>query len=296
MGTSTPAVLNFPDGNVTADNGTSAALVNVLNLNGLGVVGGASNTTADGAEALRFQFSSVVVGVRYHVQLGNNLNGNGLVGESTLEAFLGATSLGVVPLNGTGWKAVTTLFGGAPITSFVVRAAVDGVRINLLEYTVSGTLATPFCLGDGTGSACPCGNTGATGRGCASSSFGGGAWLSATGNAGASAGTDTLVLTAIDVPGPGLFFKASGLTPTPFSFGDGLLCATSGIIRLGVVFPSAGSASFPGGLTPNPIHVAGAPIASGDTRHYQCWYRDAVVFCTADTFNLTQGLTLTWGP
>jgi hypothetical protein len=79
-----------------------------------------------------------------------------------------------------------------------------------------------------------------------------------------------------------------------------MLCASSGIVRLGVVFPDgSGLAAYPGGLTPNPIHVAGGAVA-GDTRHYQCWYRDAgesspgVSFCTPATYNLTQGVTLTW--
>ncbi|MBL8857031.1 MAG: hypothetical protein JNL28_00815 [Planctomycetes bacterium] len=295
MGTVTTPMLNFPDGAITGDNGVSAADVHMLNLNGLGVVGGSANTTVDGAEGLHFQFTSVVVDVRYFVQLGNNLNGNGLVGESTIEAFVGATSLGTVPVNSTGWKAVSTLFGGVGITRFTVRANVDGVRIGALEYTVNGTISTPFCLGDGTGAACPCGNTGALGRGCASSAFVGGALLTASGTAGASAGTDSLVLTASDIPGPGLFFQASGLAALPAALGDGLLCATAGIQRLGVVFPSGNVASYPGGLTPAPIHIAGA-TASGDTRYYQCWYRSVPGLCSVNNFDLTQGVGLVWGP
>jgi hypothetical protein len=79
-----------------------------------------------------------------------------------------------------------------------------------------------------------------------------------------------------------------------------MLCAGVGIIRLGVVFPGppspAGTANYPGGLTPNPIGLAGAPIAAGDTKHYQCWYRDAVVFCSSATFNTSNGISLTWIP
>jgi hypothetical protein len=73
------------------------------------------------------------------------------------------------------------------------------------------------------------------------------------------------------------------------------LCAGGNILRLGVVFPAIGSATYPGGSTPNPIHIGGV-TSSGDVRHYQCWYRDGNAFCTADTFNLTQGVTLVWGP
>ena len=118
--------------------------------------------------------------------------------------------------------------------------------------------------------------------------------LASSGVAGASAGTDTLVLTATNIPGPALFIQANAQGGT-LAFGDGQLCASVGIIRLGVVFPTGSTASYPGGLTPNPIHTAGM-TNNGDTRHYQAWYRDAAVFCTSATFNLTQGVTLTWGP
>ena len=92
-----------------------------------------------------------------------------------------------------------------------------------------------------------------------------------------------------------MFFQANGLI-SPINFGDGHLCAAVSIIRLGVVFPTAGVASYPGGLTANPIHIGGL-TSNGDTRHYQCWYRSVPSLCTAmDNFDLTQGLTLSWGP
>ena len=104
------------------------------------------------------------------------------------------------------------------------------------------------------------------------------------------------VLTAADIPGPGLFFQSSGTSLAPIPFGDGHLCASVGIIRLGVVFPTAGVASYPGGITPNPIHVAGAPISPGDTRHYQCWYRSVPGLCSANNYSTTQGLSVLWWP
>lgn len=159
---------------------------------------------------------------------------------------------------------------------------------------ISGTPSTTFCTGDAVGSTClGCGNNGAPGRGCANSSFPGGASLTNSGTASVAA--DTLSLTASDISGPGLFFQANGISGS-IMFGDGMLCASAGILRMGVVFPTAGVASYPGGLTPNPITVAGGPISAGDIKHYQCWYRDAITFCTAATFNLSQGITLTWGP
>jgi hypothetical protein len=180
----------------------------------------------------------------------------------------------------TGAATVITSMTGNPIA---------------LTFVDNSTPSTSFCAGNFVGTTCvACGNNGAAGRGCANSSFANGALLESSGVA--SLAGDTLVLTARDIPGPGLFFQADGVTGTPFTFGDGMLCATSGIIRLGVVFPTSGVASYPGGLTPNPISVAGAPIVANDVKHYQCWYRDAAVFCSTDTYNLTQGLTLTWTP
>jgi Tol biopolymer transport system component len=157
--------------------------------------------------------------------------------------------------------------------------------------------AGPFsivCGGDGAGAGCPCGNEGLAGHGCGNSGFAIGGQLLPSGNAGASVATDTLVLTATNLTGPGLFFQSSALV-APLAFGDGLFCAGGTIVRLGVVFPAGGAASFPGGLTPAPIHQIGA-TASGDVRHYQCWYRDAAAFCASATFNLTNGVSVVWSP
>jgi len=36
--------------------------------------------------------------------------------------------------------------------------------------------------------------------------------------------------------------------------------------------------------------------AAGDVRRYQVWFRDAAAFCTASTFNLSNGLEASWSP
>ncbi|MBL8857861.1 MAG: hypothetical protein JNL28_05085 [Planctomycetes bacterium] len=169
----------------------------------------------------------------------------------------------------------------------------------IMTVEIPGLTGSSFCDGDGTGTACPCANSGIAGHGCANFNFSDGARLTAAGLA--SIANDTLVLTATNVPGPGLFFQGTGQFAggAGITFGDGLLCAGGTILRLGVVFPTGTSASYPGGLTPGPIHIGGATAAS-DVRHYQCWYRDAgetspgISFCTPATYNLTQGWTVTW--
>jgi hypothetical protein len=87
-------------------------------------------------------------------------------------------------------------------------------------------IGTAFCSGDGSGVACPCGNSGSAGNGCANSTFAAGGKLAGTGVASVTPGSDSLVLTATNVSGPGLFFQGtaqiSGGSGT--AFGDGLLC------------------------------------------------------------------------
>lgn len=212
----------------------------------------------------------------------------------TATAFPGAWG-GAPVAGGTYTRQTKTLTSGTPLVlqieapmGFFSYTQICGLQIVRLDSP------TPFCAGDGSGVACPCGNTGATGRGCANSSFAAGAQLSSTGTP--SIALDTVVLTATDIPGPALFFQSDGLSASALAFGDGLLCATTGIVRLGVVFPTAGVAAYPGGTTPNPVHVAGAPVVAGSTKHYQGWYRDAAAFCTTDTFNMTNGVSWTWQP
>jgi hypothetical protein len=154
-----------------------------------------------------------------------------------------------------------------------------------------------FCAGDGSGTACPCGNAGAVGRGCASSvpTFGG--LLSANGLASVAA--DTVVLTASGVPATTsvLFFQGTAQQNGGLGtvFGDGLRCASGSVIRLGTKTASGGVAAYPTGADVI-VSVRGLIPPAGGVRFYQAWYRNAAAFCTTATFNLTNGLATTWGP
>jgi hypothetical protein len=60
-------------------------------------------------------------------------------------------------------------------------------------------------------------------------------------------------------------------------------------VRLGVRVPDAqGSASWGPGLT------AAGGWASGDTRYFQCWYRDPSGSPCGALFNLTHGVETTF--
>jgi hypothetical protein len=90
-----------------------------------------------------------------------------------------------------------------------------------------------------------------------------------------------------------LFFQ--GTQQTGATFGDGLRCASGTLVRLGTGNAIGGIASHP--RTGDPaISVRGGIAQAGQVRHYQAWYRNAAAFCTASTFNLTNGLSATWQP
>ncbi|MBL8863574.1 MAG: hypothetical protein JNK02_16410 [Planctomycetes bacterium] len=164
-----------------------------------------------------------------------------------------------------------------------------------------GVIGTSFCLGDGSGAVlCPCdpGQSGNPGEGCANST-GRGARLGASGIASVS--NDQAVLRVEGVPSVAscLFFQGNaqqnGGNGAPF--GDGLLCVTSNVIRLGTKNAAGGVAEYGYQIGADiPISIRGNVPALGATRHYQVWYRNAAVFCTASTFNLSNGHTLQWVP
>jgi EGF-like domain len=132
-GTSTTAMItDSPPGVIV----TSAGTIQILNLNGLGVVGGASDSSVDGSEHLDVTLTNPARAVSYFVGFASNLDGDGQVGEATIEAFDAAGgSLGVRATANGGVKDVTALFAGARIKRFIVRADVDGFRVG--NITVS---------------------------------------------------------------------------------------------------------------------------------------------------------------
>jgi len=116
---------------------TGSNAVGVLNLNGLGIVGGLSNNVVDGSEWIRFDFDSApVTDVSYFVPTAGNLNGDGTVGDATVEAFdRTGVSLGIEPVTGAGTMNVSAMFGDKPISAFVATAAVDWFRTSHLTYS-----------------------------------------------------------------------------------------------------------------------------------------------------------------
>jgi hypothetical protein len=172
----------------------------------------------------------------------------------------------------------------------------NDVMATRYEVPVGGPV-TVFCAGDGTGTQCPCGNNGNPGLGCASSTNPNGAQLYPWGDARIS--DDTLLLAAYGMPTTTTVLMFQGTSPSGAGagtvFGDGLRCAGGSVIRLGTSTAWFGGAQYPDDNDP-PVSVKGAIPAAGAVRYYQAWYRNAASFCTASTFNLTNGLRVQWIP
>lgn len=167
---------------------------------------------------------------------------------------------------------------------------IDGTTITLCAICSCGSV----CAGDGiSGVACPCGNSGAVGHGCANSVNPSGALLSATGNSSLAA--DSVVLTGSGMPdSPTLYFQGTTVQGGGAGavFGDGKRCAGGSIVRLGTKL-NVGGASFYPGAGDSSVSVRGQVTTPGP-RTYQVWYRNAAAFCTPSTFNLSNGITINW--
>jgi hypothetical protein len=164
---------------------------------------------------------------------------------------------------------------------------------NLVPDECESSPGSPYCTGDGSGTACPCGNVGNVGQGCANSA-GAGAVLFATGNPSISA--DTLALWVNGAPGtkPGLILRGASITNGGLGIvvGDGLLCTAGQTARSHVQITAAGSTVF--------TNFQGQPFGAwsygaGVNVNYQFWYRDPAGPCGGG-FNFTNAWALVWLP
>lgn len=152
--------------------------------------------------------------------------------------------------------------------------------------------ATGFCFGDGTGTACPCGNNGDPRHGCANSIFLSGGFLEGDGRPSVSA--DSMVFDAQGLTSSAcVFFQGTVQTPATV-IDDGIGCAGGTLIRLGTK-PIVGGASTYPQPGDQAISLKGAVGAQGGTRYYQVFYRNSdATFCAPATTNRTNGVIVNW--
>ena len=108
---------------------------------GIGSVAGqeAGVTEIDGSEGLTFSYqlgNRHVEAAGYTVSFATTLDGDLVAGEHTVEAFDADGSLGIIDVFGTGFVDVTTLFSGAPLRSYTIRADGDSLTIASFSWQV----------------------------------------------------------------------------------------------------------------------------------------------------------------
>lgn len=190
----------------------------------------------------------------------------------------------------------TPVTQGQPVLIRLAARADGQLTPIRLEISLApSALAT--CFGDGSGTACPCGNAGAVHRGCDNSFAAGGAQLFAAGTASLAADTLSLSVTHAPERAPVLLLQGdatpNGGAGTPFA--DGLLCVDGTLIRLGGAIGVDGATLF-GALDGASLSSLGGAPPAGSTRWYQGLYRNDKVFCTVERANLTNAVRVTWVP
>lgn len=131
---------------------TSSAAGNAVNFSptGLGHTGGASDIEIDAGESFLFQSTiGARPGAGYRVASASNEDADAFAGETFVEGFVGAVSLGVQEAHGVGEIDVAALFGGAALSSFRITA-LESIRISRAQWrlppgvTVSANVASTF--------------------------------------------------------------------------------------------------------------------------------------------------------
>ncbi len=187
----------------------------------------------------------------------------------------------------------------ASTASNLVPGDTNGVA-DVFVHEIGSQTLVPFCFGDSTASACPCGNYGAAFHGCGNSSSSNGALLAADGAPSLSA--DTLVLASSgEVPGVSSILLQGSSSVSPSPFGDGQRCVGGNLKRLSILGATGDTASFPpaGGPSISAASLArGDALGTGAVRYYQVYYRDpSTTFCPApsgNAWNISSGMTVVW--
>jgi len=238
-----------------------------------------------------YAYSYVAPGTYDYTSVNGGFNGSVVVSGAIVEAD-GTYMRGNMyrfAMSGDASNPNAQLVYELPYVDFAGNESVTEGRV---EEHVPPT-GTPYCFGDGSGTACPCANPGAPGNGCANGSFAGGCNLAASGSP--SVGADTVVLSATaTAPGqPGLFFQGDDAIAggNGAVFGDGLRCAGMNVVRLEIAFADGA------GATSSTIAIAAAGgVSAGQTKRYQWWFRDPVGSPCGSSFNLSNGIEITWAP
>jgi hypothetical protein len=211
------------------------------------------------------------------------------------------------PLTATTGSPISIDPPGTPVNSLSSFFVIDdglGNPTSVVTYPItSGSIVnagnsafgTVVCAADNAYWSCPCSNNTNSYSGCRNSVNAVGASLENSGLPQVSADQARLDVTGMPPSTVCLFFQGTSFASPALAFGDGLRCATGSIVRLGTVGAVNGTASYPGPNDPA-LHLTGSIPGAGGVRTYQAWYRNAAAYCTSATFNLSNGLEVSWTP
>ncbi|MBI5364555.1 MAG: hypothetical protein HZA53_15365 [Planctomycetes bacterium] len=237
----------------------------------------------------------------------NQMNWNSFVlsytnASDVVQSFVPNTSTFLVHLMGRDERLIT--WDLSSLTDVITAYRIDFAATNSfttldavkLDTRFICTGGAPFCAGDGLDPAvtvaCPCSNFGALGHGCANSVVAAGATLSGTG----LPSNDDIALAGSGMPATVACIYLQGDLETQAVFGDGVRCAGGTLLRLRTRVNSGGASAFPDSTDTITLSARGGVVpGSGATRFYQTYYRNsAPLFCPPETFNVTNGLRVTW--
>jgi len=188
---------------------------------------------------------------------------------------------------------------GVPDACDIAHGTSQDTNQNTIPDECESGGAYPFCSGDGTAAtACPCGNTGASGHGCANSTNALGAQLAASG----TIVPDSLVLTSSGELASSFSILLQGdiVLGNPVVFGDGLRCVGGSLKRLFNGNAVGGTIAYPpaGFTISGQSATLGDPIAPGSARSYQVYYRDPNLnFCAnppGNSWNVGNAQRVVW--
>jgi hypothetical protein len=165
-----------------------------------------------------------------------------------------------------------------------------------LDLPVVTTCGTTFCFGDGSGAACPCGNTGTGGGGCASSASSGGGRLNEAPGGSCSYSVDDAGLVASDLPTNGwalVFQGNSTLGGGGSPFADGVLCVGGPYLGLQFLMADGLGVAQTSRSLVDASNLMG--LGPGSEVYYQCYYHDPIGPCGTN-WNLTNGVRWIWTP
>ena len=257
------------NGNLYGFNNTDLSLYSIDTTTGAGTLIGPTGLAVTGVNGMDFDWSTNTLYVKF------DMTGGG----SVFAVIDPATGLATVLED-------TTSIGGAKEFS----CQTDG------SPTPPGY---GYCFGDpGSGTPCPCNNDNdgsVPGSGCGNGAFASGAQLTGSGVARITGDTLILATTGLEPSNSGLYFQANNDLTPGIVWGDGLQCAGGQLKRLGVRFSDANGYSDTSGY-PTSISVRAGNISPGDTKYYQCWYRNPLNSPCGSDFNASNGYAIAWLP